>query len=252
MKRFTTVIKKVSVAVIYILVWHLASVCIDNRILIAGPVEVLAAIIRIVQTEEFILIIKNSLCNILSGFILALIFSVILAFIAFYCEYIRMLVKPLVHIFKSVPVASFIILMLIWMGSEGIAKGISFIIAVPVIYTGVMQGLSDIDKKLLEMAQVYRMSAVKKVYYIYLCQIKEKLKSSAVLALGMCFKAGIAAEVIGVAKNTLGEQIYLSKIYLSTDELFGWTIIIVLLSYVMELFVKLIFSIGDIYGKRKA
>ena len=251
MKNFITLIKKISVAVIYILIWQLVSATVGNKILMAGPTETLKAIIRIVQAEDFLLIITNSLFNILTGFIPALLISVIIAFMAFKTEYVKMLLGPVIHIFKSVPVASFIILILIWMGSDGIARVVAFIISVPVIYSGTLHSLISTDKKLLEMTYVFRMNTINKYRYIYMPQIKQRLKSDAALGLGMCFKAGVAAEVIGVAKNTLGEQIYLSKIYLSTDELFGWTIIIMILAYVMEMAVRLFFGgMETIHGKR--
>lgn len=251
MKNFITVIKRISIGLIYILGWQVLSMWVGNKILIAGPYEVFEALVRIVNAEEFWGIIKNSLINIMTGFTLALLFSTVMAFAAFHAEYLRMLLSPAIHICKSVPVASFIILILIWTGSEGIASVISFIIAVPVIYSGTLRGFMDTDKKLLDMARIFRMKSYYKIYYIYFWQIRKRFGSDAALALGMCFKAGVAAEVIGVAKNTLGEQIYLSKIYLNTDELFAWTIVIMVLAFAMEKAVKLVLGGMEIIHERK-
>ncbi len=241
MKHFITIIKKLSVAAIYLCIWQVAVTVIHNQIIIAGPVSVLQAIIRILQQDNFMSIIGNSLTSIAIGFSLALVVSVVCAVAASHSDYVQMLLAPIVHIFKSVPVASFIILILIWMGSEGIARGISFIIVVPILYSGILQGLKSVDSKLVEMAEVFRMGVFRRMYYVYYLQMAAGIRQNAALAIGMCFKAGVAAEVIGVAKDTLGEQIYLSKIYLNTDELFGWTILIMILAYGMEQVVKLIF-----------
>lgn len=246
MKNFTIVTKKTIIIVIYIILWHLLTEIINNKILIASPYETFIAMIRIVKTDMFINILSNSIFNIIQGFLFALVFGVVMAFASLYYQFLRYFLQPLIHMFKSVPVASFVIIMLIWMGSEGIAKGISFIISLPIIYTNVLEGLKKTDRLLIEMSDVFHMKRVYKIYYIYFLGVKERIGNAACLAVGMCFKAGVAAEVIGVARNTLGEQIYLSKIYLNTDELFGWTIIIMLLAYIFESIIKLLFNYNNI------
>ena len=50
----------------------------------------------------------------------------------------------------------------------------------------------------------------------------------------MGFKSGIAAEVIGVPDGSIGEGLYLAKIYLSTAELFAWTFMIIVVSTLFE------------------
>ncbi len=245
MKTSTTIDKigkKIFVLIVYIILWQVLSVVIDNKIVIAGPKEVVNALIEIVQTKLFLTIVLTSIKNILTGFIVAFVVGIIFAFIGLASSFFRMLVEPLMHIFKVVPVASFIILLLIWSGSNGLSLWISFIIALPIIYLNVLEALLSVDKKLVQMADVFRMSITNRVLYLYLLQIKQRIGNASSLALGMCFKAGIAAEVIGVAKNTLGEQIYLSKIYLETDKLFAWTLVIIILSYVLESMIKIIFK----------
>ncbi len=234
--------KKLFVLIFYIALWQLISVLIDNRIVVAGPVEVVKALFEIIKSEMFITIIITSIKNILTGFIIAFIIGIIFAFIGLGSAFFRMLVEPLMHIFKVVPVASFIILLLIWSGSDGLSLWISFVIALPIIYLNVLEALLSVDEKLVQMADIFKMSIVNRVLYLYLLQIKGRIGNASSLALGMCFKAGIAAEVIGVAKNTLGEQIYLSKIYLETDKLFAWTLVIIILSYIFEGIIKIMFK----------
>ena len=60
---------------------------------------------------------------------------------------------------QSVPVASFVILALIWIGSKNLAVLISFVIVFPVIYRNTLQGMKAADEQLLEMADVFGMSA---------------------------------------------------------------------------------------------
>jgi NitT/TauT family transport system permease protein len=54
------------------------------------------------------------------------------------------------------------------------------------------------------------------------------------IGLGLCWKSGIAAEVIGIPKGSIGERLQQAKVYLDTPDLFAWTVVIVLLSFIFE------------------
>ena len=54
------------------------------------------------------------------------------------------------------------------------------------------------------------------------------------LACGLCWKSGVAAEVIGLPSGSIGERLYDAKIYLNTGEVLAWTLVIVLISLACE------------------
>ena len=135
---------------------------------------------------------------------------------------------------KSIPVASFVILALIWTGSEKLSVFISFIVVYPMIHVNTLAGLHSTDPKLLEMAKVFQVPIWRQAMSIYRVSLYPYLASAMKTALGMGFKSGIAAEVIGVPEGSIGEGLYLSKIYLSTAELFAWTLVIICVSVLFE------------------
>ncbi|MBQ8031686.1 MAG: ABC transporter permease subunit [Butyrivibrio sp.] len=113
----------------------------------------------------------------------------------------------------------------------------------PILYLNTLEGLKSTDVKLLEMAKVYRMPGTRLLRYIYLPQLKPFFKSAFKLAIGMSFKSGIAAEVIGQPLGTIGNGLYLSKIYLETADLFAWTIVVVLISFICEKLISLLLDL---------
>ena len=148
---------------------------------------------------------------------------------------------------KAVPVASFIILVLIWVSPENLSVIISFLMVFPVIYTNVRDGIRSMDPRLAEMAKVFEIPVLLRVRYIYASQVLPFFRAGCSLALGLCWKSGIAAEVIGLPENTIGENLYNAKIYLNTPDLFAWTLVIVAVSVLFEkVFLKLI----DLAAKR--
>ena len=148
---------------------------------------------------------------------------------------------------KSVPVASFIIISLIWLTSSELSIFISFLMVLPIIYTNVLEGIRSTDRKMTEMADVFHIPWNRRLVYIWLPQIRPYLISACSMSLGLSWKAGIAAEIIGIPDGSIGEMLYNAKAYLNTVDLFGWTVIIVVISIAFE---KLFLALLR-YGFRK-
>lgn len=218
----------------WLIVWQVCSILIDNKIFLPAPTLVFFRLIELVRTPVFYKSIAFTLISIAQGFVSGLILATILASLSYKNKFFEIILKPVILIFKSVPVASFIILVLIWFSSKKLSIIISFMMVLPVIYTNILQGLKNTDEKIIEMTKIYKISMFKKIRYIYIFSVLPHLKSALVLSIGLSFKAGIAGEVIGLPSNSIGEQIFNSKIYLDTVTLFSWTIIVLILSLVFE------------------
>ena len=135
---------------------------------------------------------------------------------------------------KAVPVASFVIILLIWAGNRMLSLYISALVALPLLYLNTLSGLKATDPKLLEMATVFHMPTLRRLRFIYLPALFPYLYSAFQTALGMAWKSGVAAEVIGQPLGSMGNGLYNAKIYLETGELLSWTIAIILISYLFE------------------
>ena len=225
---------------LWILIWQSISMYISNEVLLASPFDVLYALLGLMKEKSFYLSIIHSLGKISLGFVLAVFMGVFLAFIASLHSFIKEMVSVLIRLVKSIPVASFVILALLWVRARNLSVLISFFMVLPVIYMNLLKGIEQTDIKLLEMARVFLMSPLKKMRYIYLPSIMPYFTSACSVGLGLCWKAGIAAEVIGLPTNSIGEQLYEAKLYLMTKELFAWTIVIVVISSGFEKVVMLL------------
>jgi NitT/TauT family transport system permease protein len=164
----------------------------------------------------------------------AMFLGIFLAVLAYWSKTVEILIAPVIAVVKSTPVASFIILCLIWIPSRNLSVFISFLMVLPVIYTNILEGIRQTDSKILEMAKVFQVNPGRKIRYIYVSQVLPYFLSACRLSLGMCWKAGVAAEVIGVPSGSIGEKLYNAKIYLNTPDLFAWTIVIIVISFVFE------------------
>ncbi len=228
------IIKNLLIACIWLLIWQLVSTLGGLELVIASPVKVLSSLAALLGKKLFYQAMLNSFLKITMGFIIAFCAGILAASAAYKAGFVRELLAPIVYLMKALPVASFIILLLIWAGSKNLSVLISFIVVFPMIYIGTLEGMKNLDVKLLEMAKVFRMSRMKKIRYIYAPQIFPYVVSNCKIALGMCWKAGISAEVIGLPAKSIGEQMYLSKLYLMADELLAWSTAIIIVSVIFE------------------
>lgn len=235
-------------AVIFALcLWQLAAMTIDSKILLVSPVEVAVRLTTIWQTEGFWTSIWFSFYHIAGGFFLALFLGIVLAALSGRFRRIETLLWPFLVTIKTVPVASFVVICLIWLSAEKLSVFISFLIVLPVVYGNVLEGIKSEDKLMLEVGTVFRMPLLRRLLYIHLPQLKPFIMSACATALGMAWKAGVAAEIIGTPDGSIGKQLFYSKIYLDTDDLLCWTVIIVIVSVLFEKLFML--GLKSLYGR---
>ncbi len=240
--------KKILIIAMWLLIWQLLSLIIHNKILLVGPAETIQSLITLSQNPEFWQSVIASAMRIGLGFILGALFGILMAALAYQKPLVKDFLEPFVAALKAIPVASFVIIVLIWIGNVNLSIVISFLIVFPIMYLNTLEGLNSTDKKLLEMAHVYRIGKLRKIRYIYLPEIYFFLVSGVKLSIGMAWKSGVAAEVIGQPLGTIGNGLYRAKIYLETGYLFAWTLVIIILSWLFEKVFLLLIKAPVLFG----
>lgn len=230
----TAAVRKILIIVFWLLLWQGASVLVHNSILLAGPYESLLALCTLAATSGFWLSILLTLLKITLGFVLGLVSGILCACLSYRFRLFREFITPPVSVIKSIPVASFVIMVIIWAGAPSLATVISALVVFPMIYHNMLSGLDASSAGLIEIGMLFRFSFIDKARYIYFPQVISHLQSAVLISSGMAFKSGIAAEVIGRPLHSIGNGLYLSKISLATADLFAWTFCAVILAYLFE------------------
>ena len=223
-------IQILAASVFWLGVWQAAAVAIGQEVFLVSPVQAIGTLVELLPQAEFWQRIGFSAGRILLGFGLGVLSSAVLAVAAEKWEWVDALLAPVMQLVKATPVASFIILALVWVSGRSLSILISFLMVLPVLYSAVRTGIESADVQLLEMAQVFRLSLARRVKAIWLPAILPAFRQGCSVALGICWKSGVAAEVIGLPDGSIGDALYRAKITLSTGELFAWTFVIILLS----------------------
>ena len=230
----------------WLAVWAGSAALVGQELLIPGPVSVLRTLFELAGTLPFWQSAALSLLRIFGGFAAGVLLGAALAVLTFRFELMDALFSPVIRIVRATPVASFIILTLLWVGHSLVPVFISMLMVTPVVWQSLRTAIEETDAELLEMARVYRFGALKTARLVYLPSVRPAFFAACVTSLGLAWKSGIAAEVLCLPKSAIGTGLYYSKIYLETPSLFAWTAVVVLLSFVLE---KLF---GRVFGKRGA
>lgn len=240
--------------IFWLIVWQLAAMVLHaayphGALLLPSPLAALARLMALAGTAAFWRAIGTSSMHILGGFLLSCALAVVLAAFSARFSRVKELLAPLVAAVKTVPVASFIILALIWLSSRTLLLFIAALMVFPPVYLNVLEGIRRTDTSLLEMARVFRVPFSRTLRGVYLPQVLPYFRSAVSAALGLCWKAGTAAEVIALSSGSIGEKLYNAKIYFQTADLFAWTAAIVLISAAFEkLFLLLVDKIAERMG----
>ena len=212
-------LRTLAVVLFWLLIWQLAAALVGQELLLPSPLRVARELLRLAGGAEFWLTVAQSIRRVLTGIASAVLLGILLALLTHKSALFRALLSPVMTLVKSTPVASFIILALVWLGRD----------VVPPVIAALMV--------LLPRGRVFRR--------ITLPSVLPHLRAALCSALGLGWKAGVAAEILTVPARSIGKRIYEAKIYLETTELFAWTAAVVLLSLVIErLLLRLVGRIG--------
>ena len=222
------------IVLFWLAIWQILYIIIGRDILFASPFDTLKALIGLLGEPYFYKTVTMSFIRITLGFAVGGATGLVLGFFTGCFRLAYDIFKPAVDVIKAAPVASFIILALTWFKTGRVPVFISFLTVVPIVWSGICEGMRSVDGKILEMAKMYGFTFSQKVRNIYFPSLRPYFRSAIVTGAGFAFKSGIAAEVIGSPSFSIGRRLYESKLYLETAQLFAWTAVVILLSVFFE------------------
>ncbi|MBQ9086184.1 MAG: ABC transporter permease subunit [Clostridia bacterium] len=235
-------VKKICLSVIKILValvfwggvWFAVSLRVNSDFFFPAPDTVGAELWHLIGEKSFWLTTCTSLLRVLWGISISWILGTLLAYLTASSRFLDTILSPAISAVKSTPVASFIILALLWMERGILPVFITALIVIPIVWANVSEGIRSVDRNLVEVATVYRFSLWKKLFRLYVPSVVPYFMAACKSSLGMAWKAGIAAEILATPDHSIGKELYYSKTYLETPTLFAWTLIVILLSLIIE------------------
>ena len=221
-------------AVFWLAVWWLLALIVGKELLIPSPPLVVRTLLELVVTGAFWRYTALTLLRITLGLLLGIVLGILTALLTNRLSLLHALLAPAIRVVRATPVASFIILVLLWVANGRVPVVISALVVLPVIWESTAAGLESVDRNLLEFARAYRLTRLDTWRSIVIPSMLPQLSAAVCTAIGLAWKSGVAAEVLCLPKAAVGTQVYFSKLYLDTPALFAWTLVVVALSLTVE------------------
>lgn len=233
-KRMKAVAAAGAVAAFWLVVWVFAAALVAQPLILPGPGAVVVALLRLVCDATTWAILVGSGARILGGLALAAICGGVLAGVSVRSRTFARLVAPALSFVKATPVACVVVLLLIWLGSARVSIAAVFLMALPGVYFSLVEGLAQVDKPLEQMFRLHGVRGWRLFFAHTWREVLPFVLSCARAVIGMSWKAGVAAELIGMAAGTVGERIYQAKLLIETADLLAWTVLVVAASWACE------------------
>ena len=215
-------------------VWQLAAAAVGQELLLPGPAAVGRRLLELAAGAVFWQTALASLLRIFGGLLLGVALGALLAGLTAWVPLLDWVLTPAVKVVRATPVASFILLVYLWVERGRVPGLISALMVLPVVWGNVTRGIAETDPRLLELARAYGFGRGRTLRRIYIPSVLPYFASGCRTALGLAWKAGVAAEVLCQPQNAIGTQIYNTKYYLETPSLFAWTLVVIALSFLLE------------------
>lgn len=235
--------------IFFLIVWQLISSKVGNAVIMPTPLQTLESIMKIATSKSFYPMVSSTIERTAKGFLIAFATGMLTGMLSGFYRWFREFTSPLIAFVKSAPTMGIILLVLIWMRSDQAPILIGFLVVFPIIHANIAAGIENMDKNMVEMAKIYKISPIKRFSNIYLPAIKPNIKTSLLNAFGLNLKVVIAAEVISQPELSIGNGIFLEKVNINTSGVFAWIFIVVFIVYVWDVIAESL--MGGPLAKRK-
>lgn len=233
-ERMKAVAAAGAVAAFWLAAWMLVAALVAQPLILPGPGAVALALLRLVCDAGTWTILAGSGARILGGLVLAAVCGGVLAGVSSRSRAFARLVAPALSFVKATPVACVVVLLLIWLGSARVSIAAVFLMALPGVYFSLAEGLAQVNGSLEQMFRLHGVRGWRLFCANTWREVLPFVLSCARAVIGMGWKAGVAAELIGMAVCTVGERIYQAKLLIETADLLAWTVLVVAASWACE------------------
>lgn len=234
MKRFMQNSPKFLSIFFFLIIWEGVALYIDNSLLFPRVSEIFLSLKNLVASRDFILILWNTLSRFFISIVFSLILAIIFSVASYRYEVISFLLFPFIIFLRAVPTIAIIIVVLIWSSVEKVPIVVGMLILFPILYESILGGIKNVDKNLLKMSKVFKVSTKRVVRDIYIPSIYYSISSNIPSYMGLTFKVIIAGEVLSQESLSIGGEIFINKIYLESSNIFAWIIVVIVLNYFLE------------------
>jgi len=241
-KRHNSFIKFLLPLLFWVGLWAFAAQLVGKPFLLPSPLLTAQTLTAQAVLPAFWQKTGLTLLRMMGGYLLGVLLGAVSGALTHFSATVSALLSPVMRLLRATPVASFILLLLLWVGTTWVPVVTAAMMVIPIVWGNVEKGLESTDAQLLELTSAYEFTIGKKLRLLYIPSLLPFFFAAAKTSIGLAWKAGVAAEVLCAPKFAIGTEIYRSKLYLETPALFAWTAVVILFSFLIEKLISALIS----------
>ena len=223
----------------FLILYSLLAAKINNDIFLPSIVAIIKYLIHLLKDANTYMIIIETIKRTCIAFFISMVVGTSIGIVAASFKKIYAYVNPLIVVLKTIPNISYMFLLLLWINKASSATYyIVFFILFPLFYDGAYNTLQSMDQDLKDVICIYPEKYLEIVKKIYIPECIDKMKGINISAISLGFKVCIMSEVLGFVKKGIGREMYFNKANLDMVGVFAWTIIVIIVVYIFESFVR--------------
>jgi NitT/TauT family transport system permease protein len=227
-----------AVLLVGIVIWWLLSGQFGEY-LFPSPGRVLRGLVSIIRGGELWVHVWASLYRIGLGFAAACLVSLLAGFLIARVRLASMVVRDITAILNSTSVFVWMVLAMIWFGLTDRAPIFTtFMITLPVMLSNIIEGVENVDRKLLEMSRVYKLSELDRFMHITVPSSIPYLVAGMKVGFALGLRVSVVSEIFGVTSG-IGYMMNFSRDTLRTDMVFVWALVLIVVMVIVD---KLLFE----------
>lgn len=227
-----------------IIAWLLASIMIKEDVILPSIGITLSKLGKIVTNGYSYKILGVTFLRLLISLSASLIIALVLASLSTIFKRFSYYIRPIISLFRTIPVIAIIIILLFFVGNQTASIYISSLVTLPLMYEGILSGMENIDKDLLDEIKIQSNISPYIIRKVFIPIIRPHLIVAIISSLGLGIKVLIMSEFVATPRISIAKEMFNYQSALQLEGIFAWTILIVALILVLEFSIK---KISDKY-----
>ncbi|MDE7214006.1 MAG: ABC transporter permease subunit, partial [Anaeroplasmataceae bacterium] len=239
-KLLVNLIYPLAVILLILFIWYIACLWIGVDLILPTPSQAFLSLGKLLQDSSFWISLGWTYLRCIEGFLIAFVIALVCSVVAYAYKEVEKFLNPFMAIIRAIPTMAILLILIIMILPSQTPIVIAGIVICPTLYQAFLSGFHQIDRKLIEMANVYQVPKKKQILKLYIPSMKPVILENTATSFSLNIKLVIAAEALAQTRNSIGKLMQFAKVNIEVEKLFALTIVAVILSIVSEALLHLL------------
>lgn len=235
-KKIVCLVASLTPFLCIVTLWAVSSEIVGNEYLLPSIGQTVKEFLSLFTKGAFYVAYFRTLLRSVVAFLIAFAVAFALALVSYKSFIAQKIINPFVSVARALPTIAVVLLALVWTNSEIAPVIVTTLVVMPTAYAGILNALLSVDKEQLEACKVFGIDEKTVLKRVKIPQVAPYLLSVAGTSLSLNIKLMVAGEVIASTSRSIGNALYLSKLYEQTAQTFALVIVTVITGLLVEAF----------------